>query len=1292
MRWFGIILIGIILMASLAPAENTRPPTPPPSTTPKDPGPNPFRAPQEPQYVPGLIVVKLRLENSEFQYSRHNGQLQTPFNDLNEAIQKFNVHKIHAPFPPTPKLTRKTTHADLTRIRYFYFDKNQDVLEVARYFTNLASVIYAEPLPIHYQFAVPNDPRYNNQWHFQNIMAEAAWDLQKGDSSIIIGIVDSGVDLDHPDIQANLWVNEDEIPNNHVDDDSNGYVDDYLGWDFVGADVSNITPDGDPDQKFNSHGTHVAGIASAVTDNGIGIAGASWNCRIMVTKHAPDEQSRSIYFGYDGIVYMAENGADIINCSWGGGSFSQYGQEIINYAHDLGALVIAAAGNDVSGATYSPPDTPPPHYPASYDHVLSVAATQSNDEITSWSYYGPYVDVAAPGQSILSTIPSTTGDYSNAYASFSGTSMASPLVAGLAALVKSAFPDWSPDQIANQIINSTDDISTIGENPKYIRAGGFGSGRINAFQALTTSAEPLIEIIEIAYNDSIGGNGNMVPEPGETIRMQIYFRNVWGDATNLTVELLTTDYAITLTDNQALLGDVPGGRNIFHNRNDDLVFDILQDVHPHFVHFTLRFSDSSGFSQEIPIKMALKPLLLFVDDDDGNNNVENYYLELLDSLGIVYEYWEHVNRELPEDLLVKYPLVIWSCEWTFPSLNGKDRAEIVNYLDNGGRLFISGQDIGWDLADPTGANVPNEYGRSNGASKTFYNNYLRADYLADQSSFDELSGITSDPIGNGLSFHVYQPGRSSNQQFPSEIRPINGSTSIFNYPNGRSGAIRYAGNYRLVYFAFGGFEAIVEKAVRSVVLPRVVNWLNGFQIAHQPLRDTEDTMSNYPVVVEISSAIDSINTVILYWNTHDTFPYSKVVMQHQGNGVYYGEIPAQANPTDVYYFIFAETQKGTYLPLPKYKFHVGPDLIPPTIQLIGEPLKNTINLKQTFTLTIKATDNLGIDTSSAKLHYWRQGQSEKVVPMTHLGDQLFQGSFQLPENEPRSGYVFYYFSVRDSSSNRNLRYSDTLSFSDTTEYIDGFEEPNNLWDYGQNWGITTLQKHSGNSSISESPVGRYENNLRDSLTLLKYFDLTNAKTAFIQAYIRYFFRPNDYLYIQASGDSGATWHTVYEITGRTNRFEKIQADISQFTGPGSNPLTFRFLVVTDSTSNADGVFIDDVSIIASSKVITAIDRAVEPWAGAPKEFTLNQNFPNPFNPATTIEYGLPKSVRVSLQIFNILGQSVRTLVKDQLQQAGFYKVTWDGLNDQGQPVPSGIYFYRLSTKEFLKTRKMILLR
>ena len=1240
-------------------------------------------------FMPGIIVMKYAAADHPLQIKQQNGVVKTSSNSINTLLTQFHIQSIRRPFPPTRRFPRRTRHADLTRIYYLRFPKTQDVQEVAAAFAALPEVEYAEPLYIRKKLEVPNDPYYNQQGHLAVIQAAAAWDVQHGDTSIIIGICDSGVDLDHPDIQANLWTNPGEIPGNNIDDDGNGYIDDIHGWDFVGADINNVTPDGDPTQKYDEHGTHVAGIADAVTNNGIGVAGVAWNCRIMVTKQAPDASSNYIYYGYDGITYLAENGADIINCSWGGFGFSQYEQEIINYAYDLGALVVAAAGNDSPSGSYAPPQTPPPQYPSSYNHVLSVAATNNQDEITSWSFYGPYVDVAAPGEGLLSTVPSATGVYDLAYERLSGTSMASPLVAGLAALVKSVHPDWGPDQITSQIKNTADDISQVGDNPSYVAAGGFGSGRVNAYRAVSQQASPQFKLLQIIYNDSLGGNGNLKPEPGETIHLQLRLKNVWGNATGVVAQLSSNDYAIQILDNTSVLGDLPGGKTIYNNFSDDFTFQINSDVLPHFVPLVLQFTTAENYVQTDTIRMALKPLVLFIDDDDGINNIEHYYTEVLDTLGVVYEYWAHANRDLPTNKLMDYPVVIWACEWSFPSLDENDRAELQKYLDAGGKLFLSGQDIGWDLADPSGANVPNEYGKSNGASLQFYNNYLRANYLADKSSYNELSGVPGDPIADGLQFHVYQPGRNNQQQFPSEISPMNGSVSLFDYPNGHSGAIRYNNGYRLVYFAFGGYEAIVEDAVRRAVMPRILSWLVGIDVDHTPLRDTEATESSYPVTVTVHSHIDSIKRVELYWNTTDTFPYQKITMVPVNDSVYTAEIPATHQVTDVYYFVYVETNAGTYIPILKHRFHVGPDVVPPKISLMGSPQPNTIDLSHPFTFTVYAEDNINLDSSSARIHYWREGEPPTEAPLQLIHPNTFQGSFSLDPTQPRAGWIYYYFSIRDASSNHNVGITDTFAFSDTTEFIDGFENGTEKWDLGKKWAIAASRWHTGRHSIADSKIGKYPNNFRDSLTYKGFFDFSHVKSAWITYFIRYDLEMNkDFLYFQVSDDSGKSWKTLQSITGRKGFFTQKSVYLRHFTGPGEDHVTFRFLIVTDSTGQADGVFIDDISVIVSDK-ITGISHGEK--ASIPQHFYLKQNYPNPFNPTTKIEYGIAKTTRVNLVVYNVLGQRVRTLV-NALQKPGRYTVQWDGKDDRGRPVPTGIYFYQLITPQTVKTKKLLLLK
>jgi len=316
----------------------------------------------------------------------------------------------------------------------------------------------------------PDDPKYLDvtQWGLYRITlnhlgsAESGWNETTGTDEVVIAVVDTGVDWDHPDLAANIWINSAEsIGSPGVDDDLNGFVDDIRGWDFVSVPTSDVwsgedpgPPDNDP-MDFDGHGTHVSGIASSATDNAAGIAGTGWNCRIMAL--------RAGFKGNDGwgyltdldaseaLIYAADNGADVINMSWGDFAYSPLISEAVGYAYAKGSILVAAAGN-LNSAT--------PLYPAASEKVLSVGATDKNDVRSIWGWagssYGDWVEVYAPGGSgvtddnnwIFSTM------FDDTYGYKAGTSMASPFVAGIAGLMRTKYPSWSLEDIREQIRNS----------------------------------------------------------------------------------------------------------------------------------------------------------------------------------------------------------------------------------------------------------------------------------------------------------------------------------------------------------------------------------------------------------------------------------------------------------------------------------------------------------------------------------------------------------------------------------------------------------------------------------------------------------------------------------------------------------------------------------------------------------------------------------------------------------------------------------------------------------------------
>lgn len=332
---------------------------------------------------------------------------------------------------------------------------------------SIDAVAFAEQPPVYELFLTPDDLT-PNLYNLFIVQAEQAWNISTGDASVTIAVVDDAFRLDHEDL-VNAWhVNTGEIPGNGIDDDGNGYIDDVLGWDAADMNSDPSPPVFDDDQW--SHGTHVAGIAGASTNNGTGIASMGFNCSLIPVKCT--NASPSITHGYEGVDYALSSGADVINLSWGGDVYSQAGQALMFAAHDLGIVCVAAAGNSNVNI---------PMYPASFDHVISVGATDQQDQKAVFSNYGPTIDVMAPGVSIMSCVPGAPSNY----AQQSGTSMAAPLVAGLCGLMRSVVPGMSPDEIEACLKNTCDGIDA--GNAGYI--GQLGTGRVNAFQALLCVSE-----------------------------------------------------------------------------------------------------------------------------------------------------------------------------------------------------------------------------------------------------------------------------------------------------------------------------------------------------------------------------------------------------------------------------------------------------------------------------------------------------------------------------------------------------------------------------------------------------------------------------------------------------------------------------------------------------------------------------------------------------------------------------------------------------------------------------------
>ena len=376
------------------------------------------------------------------------------------------------------------------------------VKEAASRLANHEMISFAEPNYLLSLQEVPNDPRYFEQWALQNMDAEEAWDLEVGCPQVVIAVIDTGVAWDHADLADNIWTNagEDWVNgnpgNNGEDDDGNGFKDDYLGWDFV-ADTQDCR-DADCEERdanpmdSHGHGTHVAGIVGAISNNNEGVAGVTWHCKVMAVRAAYENGAGTgileVEDAADAIRYAVDNGAHVLNLSWGdNGDFTPV-REAVSYAVENGVVVCAAAGNNNSDtpffpAAYGDPEADPPGDALMDDLVMAVGTINRYSQKAGNSNYGPWVDVSAPGVGILSTC--LGGGYCNK----SGTSMAAPQVAGLMGLMFSRFFGWSPLVIRDMVLDSVVVLSQLAvENA--------ASGTINLYDALEVDSLEMARFVE----------------------------------------------------------------------------------------------------------------------------------------------------------------------------------------------------------------------------------------------------------------------------------------------------------------------------------------------------------------------------------------------------------------------------------------------------------------------------------------------------------------------------------------------------------------------------------------------------------------------------------------------------------------------------------------------------------------------------------------------------------------------------------------------------------------------------
>lgn len=517
------------------------------------------------------------VENDIKEFNVTDDQKTTDNGELNAIIQDLEVEKIY----PWLKTARPTDRdGDIYLNRYYVIEfgsARSDLKNLARTLENQPIIRTAEELGVLKPTYIPNDPQWNQQYFLPLIEADQAfdiWDIDGGEvpgemesGVMTVAIIDQGVDWDHPDLVHNLWNNLGEDADgdgvtivqsgntwifdpgdeNGIDDDGDGYIDNFIGWDVSGDD-------NDPVNVSNAldHGTLVAGAAAGTTNNGTGIASVGWGVKIMSINASHDPNFVSD--GYSGILASAQMGADVINCSWG--SFGGGNQSVINVAYNTyGAIIVASSGNGGDDG-HTNFDT---HYPSASENVISVSATGPNDNFGCWATVGPTVDICAPGETIRTT--NVNGGYTSVW----GTSFSSPITAGAVALLWSRFPNESQEWVEDRIISTADyfsdmDGSCYGES----MVGMLGAGRLNIFKALAAGVYPNLVIEEVQYQNDDDDDGQF--NPGETVNIKMIVGNEigWADAYNVVGILTSSDPRLTIIDNTITFpAAIPAGSSAF---------------------------------------------------------------------------------------------------------------------------------------------------------------------------------------------------------------------------------------------------------------------------------------------------------------------------------------------------------------------------------------------------------------------------------------------------------------------------------------------------------------------------------------------------------------------------------------------------------------------------------------------------------------------------------------------------------------------------------------------------------